>query len=311
MDIGAFQISLVVESNSGTVVTTAAGLTLPGAVSLADSYAGTAISFDPSVFNTVLTITLTGTQLTLSNTSLTTSITGPAVGVTVSGGGASRVFQISTSVTASFSDLTISGGSAAIGGGLFAEESATVRLTDCTFSGNSAANYGGGLNNWPNATVRLTDCTFSGNTAAINGGGLDNYNGATATLTDCTFSGNSAANYGGAMDCGGTPTLTNVTVSGNTANEGGGVYKVTGGGTFTLGNTIVAGNTASTDPDAVGSFTSQGHNLIGNTSGNSGWVGTDKTGREARISGPWASTAGRLRPSRFSRQPRHRRGRGP
>ena len=40
------------------------------------------------------TITLTGTQLELSNTSGTETITGPEAGVTVSGGGLSRVFQV-------------------------------------------------------------------------------------------------------------------------------------------------------------------------------------------------------------------------
>ena len=52
------------------------------------------ITFDPTVFATPQTITLTGTQLELSNTSETETITGPAAGVTVSGGGLSRVFQV-------------------------------------------------------------------------------------------------------------------------------------------------------------------------------------------------------------------------
>ena len=93
VDIGAFQTSLVVESTAGSVVTTAAGLTLPGAVSLANQFAGSAISFDPTVFATQQTINLTA-QLELSRTALTTSITGPAAGVIVSGGGKSRVFQV-------------------------------------------------------------------------------------------------------------------------------------------------------------------------------------------------------------------------
>ncbi len=53
-------------------------------------------------------------------------------------------------------------------------------------------------------------------------------------------------------------------------------------------NTIVAGNTVSATggtiaayPDALGGFNSQGHNLIGNTSGNSGWVASDKTDANA------------------------------
>ena len=48
---------------------------------------------------------------------------------------------------------------------------------------------------------------------------------------------------------------------------------------MTLGNTIVAGNTASTaGPDADGTVSSQGNNLIGETDGSSGWVSSDLTG---------------------------------
>ena len=68
------------------------------------------ITFDPTVFATPQTITLTGTQLELSNTTETETITGPAAGVTVSGGGLSRVFQVDGGVTASISGLTITGG---------------------------------------------------------------------------------------------------------------------------------------------------------------------------------------------------------
>ena len=56
------------------------------------------------------TITLTSGQLTLSQTIGTQTIMGPAAGVTISGGGTSRVFQVNASVTASISGLTITGG---------------------------------------------------------------------------------------------------------------------------------------------------------------------------------------------------------
>ena len=59
------------------------------------------ITFDPTVFATPQTITLTGTQLELTNTSGAETITGPAAGVTVSGGGLSRVFRVDGLVTAS------------------------------------------------------------------------------------------------------------------------------------------------------------------------------------------------------------------
>ena len=68
VDIGADQVVLQVESASATVDTTVAGLTLPGAVSLANQYADSVIVFDPEVFGSPeQTITLTST-LDLTNT---------------------------------------------------------------------------------------------------------------------------------------------------------------------------------------------------------------------------------------------------
>ena len=70
------------------------------------------ITFDKTVFKTPQTINLTGGQLELSDTTGTETITGPKAGVTVSGGGNSRVFQVDANVTASISGMTITGGSA-------------------------------------------------------------------------------------------------------------------------------------------------------------------------------------------------------
>ena len=208
------------------------------------------IVFDSTVFKTPQTITLSGTQLELSDTSGTETITGPAAGVTVSGGGLSRVFQIDGSVTASISGMTISGGNTSYsGGGLL--NYGTTTLTNCTASGNASI-YGGGLYDTHGGTATLTNCTVSGNTAANNGGGLRNYSGRD-TLTNCTVSGNIAA------------------------NNGGGLYNMSGA--VTIGNTIVAENIAATSaPDVTGSFASEGNNLIGKTNGSSGWVGSDLTG---------------------------------
>ena len=149
---------------------------------------GDTIQFDPTVFSTPQTITLTGGQLELTGTTAATTITGPAAGVTVSGNEASRVFQFDPGVVASISGLTITGGNAdgVGGGGLFIEGMAYVFLTDCTVSGNSAGFNGGGLFNDGMAT--LTDCTVSGNSTGGAGGGLCSFS--TAELTDCTVSGN-------------------------------------------------------------------------------------------------------------------------
>ena len=134
-------------------------------IGLANSNSGAStIDFDSTVFDTALTITLTSGQLELSNTSGTETITGPAAGVTVSGGGLSRVFQVDANVTASISGLTITGGSVSGAGGGLANYGGTTTLTDCTVSGNSASS-GGGVYTGQYGTTTLEDCTVSGNSA--------------------------------------------------------------------------------------------------------------------------------------------------
>jgi hypothetical protein len=199
------------------------------------------------------TITLLQGQLELSNASDATTIyDGPGQGgVTISGNNASRVFQVDSGVTASISGLTITGGSTSGNGAGLYNSGGTLTLTDCTISGNSSTGslaQGGGINN-QGGTVALTNCTVNGNFAAVGGGIRD---AGTLTLDDCTVSGNSAS------------------------LEGGGIRKSSGKATLT--NTIVAGNSAfSSFPDAFGSFASLGNNLIGETSGSSGWVSSDLT----------------------------------
>ena len=135
---------------------------LPYEIGLANTAGGANTIVFGSFFNTPQTITLGGTQLELSTANGSVTITGPAAGVTVSGGGASRVFQIDGGVTASISGLTITGGNTTGSGGGLANFG-TTSLTDCTVSGNSAANYsyGGGLYN--GGTLTMTNCTVSGN----------------------------------------------------------------------------------------------------------------------------------------------------
>ncbi len=251
--------SLVVNTTSDSLFPGTGHLSLPEAVTFAnlDSAGISAITFDPTVFAKPQTITLAGTQLELSNTSEKETITGPKAGVTVSGGGNSRVFQVDNLVTASLSGLTISGGATtyANGGGLL--NLGTVSLTNCTVTGNSASGYGddsgGGVYNAGTAT--LTNCTVSGNTGGgsfFSGGGGGVANGsffgaqnATLTMANCTLSGNSAY-AGGGLYNGAKATLTNCTVSGNTASSvGGGVSTGSFGNsaaTTTLTGCTISGN---------------------------------------------------------------------
>jgi hypothetical protein len=106
---------------------------------------------------------------------------------------------------------------------------------------------------------------------------------ATMTLTNSTLYGNSAV-LGGGYESGasgtgtGGATLLSDTIAFNQAsNEGGGIT----GDTISVRSTIVADNVAPAGPDAFGTFTSLGHNLIGQTDGSSGWVASDLTGTTA------------------------------
>ncbi len=114
------------------------------AIASANAVPGQTITFDPTVFASAQTITLTLGQLELSDTTGTTTITGPAAGVTVNAGGASGVFQVDSGVTASISGLTITGGSTSSGNGGGLANYGTATLTDCTVTGNSALNGDGG-----------------------------------------------------------------------------------------------------------------------------------------------------------------------
>ena len=61
---------------------------------------------------------------------------------------------------------------------------------------------------------------------------------------------------------------------------------------MTIANTIVAGNSAFNGPDVLGTFASQGNNLIGATDGSSGWVGSDLTGTLAQPLNPLLAPLG-------------------
>ena len=103
---------------------------------------GSVIEFDPTVFGSPQTITLSST-LELSETAGPEVIDGPGANlVTVSGNNAVEVFSIGSGVTAQLTGLTISNGLAAQGGGLFID-GGTVSLTNVTVSNNQAVGANG------------------------------------------------------------------------------------------------------------------------------------------------------------------------
>ncbi len=91
-------------------------------------------------------------------------------------------------------------------------------------------------------------------------------------IDNSTISNNTARLAGGILNTGDL-TLNNVTISNNTATDGsgtGGVYSFSG--TLKVRNSIIASNNAAINPDIKGLFVSLGNNLIGNSTGGTGFI---------------------------------------
>jgi parallel beta-helix repeat protein len=161
------------------------------------------------------------------------------------------------------------------GGGVsFVDGGSSLTIVDCSISGNSAQ-YGGGIG-VPGGNLIVRGTTISDNKASIAGGGVYLYrSGSIGTLTNCTIVGNTSVAGGGvALEQSAKLTFVNCTITDNQATGAGGGAS-NSASTLTLKNTIVADNTGATSPDIAGSITSQGNNLIGNTSGGSGFGASD------------------------------------
>ncbi len=215
-----------------------------------------------------------------------------------------------------------SGGGSALGGAIYNLFGGGLTLNRCTFASNAASGGPGGANSGSG--------TFGGNGGNAQGGGIFNDSGCTLTLQNCTFSANQAnggaggndpsfgggiggAGQGAAIYNRGTMTSTSCTISvnsgvggaGGTGNSpinngaaGTGSGGLThGGGTSTVRNTLSAGNSGVAGPDADGSFTSQGYNLIGIADFSSGFtapgdqVGTTAAPLNAKL-GPLQNNGG-------------------
>ena len=208
-----------------------------------------------------------GGELTLVDSRITNN--------TVNGSGAGINSRASLIVVNSRID---SNGAYESGGGLYINSLGSLTLISSRVD-NNASSYGGGISNAGTANIR--DSVINGNTASTTitgGGGI--YSQGTLTLTNSTLSGNSAERYGGGLSLSGYDwaVLYNVTITNNTADsdssnegDGGGVRLASENVTLYLRNSIIAGNfdgSAGTQhPDCSGTLTSQGHNLIENTTG--------------------------------------------
>jgi hypothetical protein len=151
------------------------------------------------------------------------------------------------------------------GGGVWNEDG-TLNITRSTLARNAAIDYGGGLFN-VSGTVKITASSLRSNGGDFFGGAIANIDGRVEVVNTTLVENAASEEAGGAIaNSTGEVHLLNSTVTGNRADVGPGLYNESG--VVALHNTLVAGNTFGPDggvfgPDCVGSFTSLGHNLIG------------------------------------------------
>jgi hypothetical protein len=120
---------------------------------------------------------------------------------------------------------------------VFSDEA--VAISGFTIRNGHTGTQGGGIDNENNATLSITNCTISGNSAGLGGG---TFNGGMLTIAGTTFSGNTAVNGGAAYNDGaGMLAISNSTVSGNLAGSGGGIFNI---GACAITNSTLSGNSS-------------------------------------------------------------------
>lgn len=208
--IGELRVYFPGVANTFSVRTTAddGPGSLRDAVALANLDAGSVdqVVFDPALYTSPQTITLTTGQIVV-NTSL--NIAGPGAGrLTVSGNDSGRLFLVDGPgrLAVTFAGMTLTGGNAS--------------------DGYSQPHGGAVLVQDEALTVR--DCTIIGNRAFADGGAIAVAEGGSLTVTGSTFANNSAQAGGGAIRAAAPVTVVGSTFANNTAEYGGGVCFVRG-----------------------------------------------------------------------------------
>lgn len=158
--------------------------------------------------------------------------------ITLDGEGLRQIFYVQNGATLIVKNLTMKNASAANGGAIYNQGTATVQ--NSTIQNSETTSSGGAIHNL--GTLSVDGVAFLNNTATVSGGGIYN-NGGVVTVTNSTFSVNIAAEGGAIAQNGGTLTLQNSLLMGNSANNnGGGIRNLSG--QIHVTNVTFAGNFA-------------------------------------------------------------------
>ena len=224
VDLGAYELQVSQEVPS-TVVTTASDVVdeTDGLVSLREAIAyanaGEVVTFAPTLAGQTITLT---SELTVEKS---VSVDGEALGLTLSGGGATRVMRF-------------------LGGAEGVYTLANLTLTDGYHERGAGVYVASGA-------LEIVNCAIVGNHSTIAGGGVYIAGAGEASFVNTLIAEN-IANYGGGVytmgAAGKSVVLTNCTIASNKATvSGAGLHMESGNGTVELRNTIVAANAGKPD----------------------------------------------------------------
>ncbi len=152
-----------------------------------------------------------------------------------------------------------------MGGGIYSSSSQNVTIRSSTLSANLAtygAAGGGGLGSGTNGTATAAGLDISSGMVSL----------VNSTVASNGVNGAGSGVGGGIYASVGGLALLGCTIASNNSDNGGGGLASAGGSGVT--NTIVALNTGGSSPDVSGTVSSGGYNLIGNTSGSTGFGAT-------------------------------------
>ncbi len=209
-----------------------------------------------------LTIDLTSPIEIMKDMTIRSSNSG--VGSTISGGGVTRLFNITGAFTPDFNAINFTGGNDSA----ISLDNAGIYMFNCNFYGNSSPANGGAVN-CTNCNLVFYNVSFYDNVAAANGGAIVTIGTTGNLLTiNTTFYNNTANNVGGAIasfGLGHDMTFNFNTFYSNTAttNAGGAIYEE--GNIVNSKASIYYGNTANSNTNnfnIVGTFESYGSNLF-------------------------------------------------
>jgi predicted outer membrane repeat protein len=207
----------------------------------------------PGPTTIILDPVLAGQTITLANQIELADVAGVTIdattlpgGLTISGGGSTRIFRLLVGARATLCGLSMRNGRGNLlegfdfgsGGAISCLANSSLTLSQCAFFMNSTHSLmdgvGGGAIFAKNSNLHLNHCTFTNNSATnANGeGGAIYADNCRLILIHCTLSGNSAI-YGGAIYTLGYftygvdgVTLNNSIVAGNTAEAGADIYNI-------------------------------------------------------------------------------------